>query len=126
MGNKNSSLSLTKLMNKENNGKTINNINNINNFDISLKEPIHILNYHKDYIYCLLILNDGRLISGSEDKSIIIYNKTTYKSDLIINENEGPVYCITQLSSGILAACCGNGTIKLFNIKGIFIILYKL
>ena len=110
-----SSLIDKKYEGKENNN---NNLDDINNFDISLKKPIHILNYHKDYIYCLFILNDGRLISGSEDKSIIIYNKTTYKSDLIINENEGPVYCITQLSSGILATCCGNGTIKLFNIKG--------
>jgi len=89
-----------------------------NNFDISLKNPAYSLNYHKDRVYCLSILNDGRLISGSYDKSIIIYNKTTYQPDLIINEHEGSVYCIIQLSSGIIASCSSDKTIKLFNIKG--------
>ena len=113
MDNKNSSLSLDKT-NKLNNN---NNLDNINIFNISLKNPIHILNYHKNMILCLSILNDGRLISGY-DKSIIIYNKTTYKPDLIINDHKDSIYCIIQLSSGMLATCSGDNTIKLFNIKG--------
>ena len=76
----NSSSSLDKINNLNNN----NNLDNINNFNISLKNPIHILNYHTNWILCLSVLNDGRLISGSYDNSIIIYNKTTYKPDLII------------------------------------------
>ena len=88
-----------------------------NNFNISLKNPIHTLNYHKNSIYCLSILNDGRLISGTFDNSIIIYNKTTYQPDLIINEHKGSISFITQLSSGILATCSNDTTIKLFNIK---------
>jgi len=97
----------------------INNDNNnlYNNFDIKLKEPIHILNNHKDYVLCLTILKDGRLVSGSYDNSIIIYNKETYKPDLIIKEHNSSVYCITTLSSGILASCSSDKTIKLFNIK---------
>ena len=82
--------SSSSLINIEYKGKANNNnnLNNIENFDISSKNPIHTLNYHKDYIYCLSILNDGRLISGSADNSIIIYNKTTYQPDLIINEHK--------------------------------------
>ena len=76
------------------------------------------MNYHKGWVLCLSILNDGRLISGSADKSIIIYNKTTYQPDLIINEHKDPINCIIQLSSGILATCSNDKTIKLFNIKG--------
>ena len=114
MGNKNSSSSLYKTNNLNNN----NNLDNINNFDISLKNPIHTLNYHKHWIFCLYILNDGRLISGSADKSIIIYNKTTYKPDLRINEHKGSIYSIIQLNSGIIATCSDDKTIKLFNIKG--------
>ena len=53
----------------------------------------------------------------SSDKSIIIYNKVSYKPDLIIKEHKGAVYCIIQLSSGILASCSYDKTIKLFNIK---------
>jgi len=90
---------------------------NNNNLNTSLKNPIHTLNYHKGRVLCLSILNDGRLISSSFDKSIIIYNKTTYQPDFIINEHKGPVNYIIQLNSGILATCSGDKTIKLFNIK---------
>jgi len=95
----------------------INNNNLYNNYDIKLKEPIHILNNHADYVLCLSILKDGRLVSGSGDHSIIIYNKETYKPDLTIKEYKDSVFCITTLSSGILASCSYDKTIKLFNIK---------
>ena len=62
-------------------------------------------------------MNDGRLASCSNDHSIIIYNKTTYAPDLIIKEHKNSVFCIIQLSSGILASCSDDKTIKLFNIK---------
>ena len=101
-------------LNKQNN-KEIN--NKYNNFDIKLKEPIHILNNHSDCVYCLSILKDGRLVSGSDDNSIIIYNKETYQPDLTIKENKGGITCITTLSSGILSICSYDKNIKLFNIK---------
>ena len=63
-------------------------------------------------------MNDGRLVSGSDDKSIIIYNKTTYKPDIIIKEHKDYITCITKLSSGILASCSFDKTINLFNING--------
>ena len=64
-------------------------------------------------------MNDGRLVSGSADNSIIIYNKTSFNPDLIIKEHKDYVYCIIQLSSGILASCSYDKTIKLFKIYGI-------
>ena len=89
------------------------------NFDIELiKYPIYELNFHTSYVLELIMLKDGRIASASYDKSIIIYNKTTFKPDLIIKEHKGPVYCIIQLSSGILASCSDDKTIKLFNING--------
>ena len=88
------------------------------NYKIEKKNPIHKLTNHKDFISCLCVLNDGRLVSSSGDNSIIIYNKTTYKPELIIKEHKGYVLCITQLSSGKLASCSYDKTIKLFNIKG--------
>jgi len=105
-----------KLLEGQLKDKTNNFINN--NFDISLKNPIHTLNYHKNWVLCLSILNDDRLISGSADNSIIIYNKTTYQPDLIINEHKSPINCIIQLNAGILATCSYDKTIKLFNIEG--------
>jgi len=105
-------------LNKYKNKEIKNDNNNLyNNFDIKLKEPIHTLKNHTSNVNCLTILKDGRLVSGSNDKSIIIYNKETYKCDLIIKEHNDDVYCITTLSSGVLASCSFDRTIKLFNIK---------
>ena len=57
---------------------------------------------HTDYVLCLTIMKDGRLVSGSYDKSIIVYNKESYKPDLIIKEHKNRVLCIIQLRSGLL------------------------
>ena len=83
-----------------------------------MKNPIHKLTNHTDDVLCLCMLNDGRLVSGSVDKSIIIYDKNTFQPDLIIKEHSDYVLCIIQLSSGILASCSADNTIKLFNING--------
>ena len=64
------------------------------------------------------MLKDGRFATGSWDCSIIIYNNKTFKPDLIIKEHSGSVYCLTELSSGILASCSDDKTIKLYNITG--------
>ena len=110
---------LKKYSEKEKITNEIMNTNNnlYDNFDIKLKEPIHKLKNHTSSVYCLTLLNDGRLVSGSSDKSIIIYNKTTYQPDLIIKEHTGCIYCLTQLSTGVLASCSSDKTIKLFNIN---------
>ena len=92
--------------------------NDLNNhFDIQSKNPIFTLNHHSAWVYCLTVINDGRLVSCSGDSSIIIYNKETYNPDIIIREHNSHVLCILQLSSGLLASCSKDGTIKLFNIK---------
>ena len=88
------------------------NDNLYNDFNIKLKNPIHKLNIHTSNVYCLTVLNDRRLVSGSGDKSIIIYNKKTYQPDIIIKEHSGSIYCLTQLSSGILVSCSGDNKIK--------------
>ncbi len=110
---------LKKYIKDENVSETKTNDSLDNNFDIKLKEhPIHELAFHTDSVLCLTLLKDGRMVSGSGDYSIIIYNKNTYKPDLIIKEHSGYVYCLTQLSSGELASCSGDKTIKLYNING--------
>ena len=109
--------SLGEIKNKDNKiNNQINNNNLYNNFNIELKKPIHI--FRDDKVSCLTAMNDGRLVFGYNDRSIIIYNKETYKPDLIIKEHDGPVRYITQLSSGILVSCSKDKSIKLYSIKG--------
>ena len=88
-----------------------------NDFNIKFKNPIHKINIHTSSISCLEILKDGRLISGSYDSSMIIYNKQTYQPDIIIQEHNDSIYCINQLSTGLLASSSCDKTIKIFNIK---------
>ena len=110
-----------KLLEKElNKYKSINNNNDntYNNFNIQLKKPIHKLNYHTNTIFCSTVLKDGRFVTGSYDKSIIIYNNKTFKPDLTIKEHSNAVTCIIQLRSGILVSGSADNTIKLYDING--------
>lgn len=93
------------------------NQDNYNNFDISSKNPLQ-LKYHTCWISCATALNDGRFATGSEDKSIIIYNNKTFKPDLIIKEHKGYIMSLIQLSSGVLCSASNDKTIKLYNIDG--------
>ena len=100
-------------------------LNNINNFGIiiandnlyddykiEMKNTIHILNNHEDSVYCLCVLNIGRLVSDFCRNSITIYNITTYEPDLINKEHKNSINYIIQFSSGILASCSDDKTIK--------------
>ena len=102
----------------QNFGKITSEANLYDDYKIEMKNPIHKLTNHTACVYCLCLLNDGRLVSGSGDKSIIIYDKNTYQPDLIIKEHNNKVTCIIQLSSGIVVSCSEDKTIKLFNING--------
>ena len=93
------------------------NDDNYNNFDIKLKEPIHQVKYNTSWINCATVLNDARFATGSDDKSIIIYNSKTFKPDLTIKEHSSNVYSLIQLSSGILCSGSADKTIKLYNIN---------
>jgi len=109
---------INNLINTINNfGKIISDNNLYDDFNIELRNPIHILKNHTNLVYCLFLMNDGRLVSGSVDNSIIIYNKKTYQPDLIIKEHKSWLCNIIQLSSGVLASCSDDKTIKLFKIN---------
>ena len=86
-------------------------------YDIKEKNLIYTLNNHTHFEYCLTLLKDKRLSSGSADNSIIIYNKENYKPDIIIKEHLNSVQCLNQLKNGILGSSSEDNTIKLFNIK---------
>ena len=90
------------------------NNNNISYYKLEIKLKCK---YHKHIINCSTILNDGRIVTCSDDESIIIYNNKTFKPELIIKEHTEPVNYILKLFSGMLASCSNDSTIKIFNIK---------
>ncbi len=53
---------------------------------------------HTNVINSLCLLKDGRLVSGSEDKTIIIWNKELTKPDHIIKDNNFPIKTLKLLN----------------------------
>ena len=88
--------------------------NNINeDFNVSNKffeemKCFKILSEHKNEVYCLKILNDGRLASTSKDKTIKIYEPINFTVDLTIIEHTESVYYITQLYDERLLSCSND------------------
>ena len=92
--------------------------NEIKNIKVPLfKSYILSIKDNTKMVYCLTLLNDGRLVSGSDDSSIIIYNKVTFKFDLEIKEHKLWINYLTTLKNGLLVSCSADKTIKLFDIK---------
>ena len=95
--------------------KIIKEIENINhsdlcktNYQFSLKnfKIKNSLNNHTHFVNSLCTLKDGRLVSGSEDKSIIIWNLELTKPDIIIKDNIYPIKIVKLLNDGKLI--CGS------------------
>ena len=77
-----------------------------------------IKNVHSNYIICVCFLKDGRIVSSSNDKRILIFNKITYKNDIKIKEKESINY-ININKDGILIVCLQGGTLfNLYEFKG--------
>jgi len=91
-----------KLTNKDN--KDYNEI--FKDFNIINHTPKNKLTNHGNKsIYTILQLQDGRLASGGNDGSIIIYNKQTFTPELTIKEHQDSVFDIIQLKNGNLLSC---------------------
>ena len=94
------------------------NNNPYDNYNIKSKSLILKINCYKCLVNCLCMLDDGRLVSNlGELNNIIIYNKITYKQDLIIKEHFSWVLCIINLKFNKLASSSADKTIKIFKIQ---------
>ena len=97
----------------ENKSSEINSINNILNTNIS-----NTLNYHTDSVNQIILLQDERIASCSEDKSIIIYNKEDYSIQLQINL-DGYIYNIIQGNNGYIFASIAGGIISIIKLTSL-------
>jgi WD40 repeat protein len=74
---------------------------------------INSIKFHKDKIFCLLLLKDKRLISSSKDFTINIYNNISFEKDFSI-KNDSAIYFITQLKNEKIISCDFNSSIKIY------------
>ena len=93
-------------------------INTINFKNISEREPIHFMSkHHANYIYCIAILKNKRLVSGGYDTKIIIYDKNYTHPELEIKEHSAAVTSLIVASNGNLISSSRDKTLKIFKIE---------
>ena len=73
------------------------------------------LNYHNEGLSHILILNGGRISSSSTDNTLIIYNKNTFKPDIII-EHLNYVNYFIQLRNTNIVTCSWDHTSKIIQL----------
>ena len=81
-----------------------------------LQNNFKVLKNHKNCIYHLSELKDGRLASCSEDKTFNIYQKDTFKLDLSIKEHINYISSFTQLHDERIITCSGDKTMKIIKL----------
>ena len=63
---------------------------------------IEVLSGHSDWVYCLQFLPDGRIVSGSVDKTLRIWtrdNAGTWQNEVLSGHSDS-VYCLQFLPDG--------------------------
>ncbi len=92
--------------------------NYIHFYDYATGTKIKLLQGHTDAVTSLVQLQDGRLVSGSWDKTVMVWQGSTARSFKGYNTH---VSSIIMLSDGRLASCSGASpefSIRICNIKG--------
>ena len=97
-----------------------NNLNNNINIECRLGKKgfncIKILRGHSEKVVSLIQLSSGKLISGSYDNSIRIWNLNNDEQELIINEN-GKVFCILEFEKDKILTGTSENCINLWDIN---------
>ena len=84
-------------------------------FNPTVKE-LHTIKDHKKVVTALTLLNDGRLASSSLDRTIKIFNLSTYKCELTIKKKRIPYPYISLLQNGNILTCSSEGYIYIYSI----------
>ena len=91
---------------------------NINDFKFENMNNFKTLDNNQGTITCLKIIDDGRLAAGDSKSNLIIYNKETFKPEIIINNNLGYLWNFTQLKNkNIICSFNNNNTFKVVKIN---------
>ena len=86
----------------------------INIYNINTGSLIKSLIGHKGFLYDLTLISSTLLASGSDDKTIIIWDLTTYKQKFQLNAPSG-VGCLKLVASNTLASGNFDGSISLWD-----------
>lgn len=92
--------------------------NQISDINISEREPIHFMfKHHANYIYCIALLKNKRIVSGGYDSKIIVYDKNYSNPELEISEHSSAVTSLVVATNGNLISSSCDKTLKIFKIE---------
>lgn len=101
-------------------------------WNVADKTCCQTLHSHTEPVWAITETKDGSLVSGSHDKTVKIWKRvekmsllswitseTQYEHELecTLVGHTGEVNCVTELSSGLIASCSDDKTIRLWNRK---------
>lgn len=75
-----------------------------------------ILQGHSHYIACIAVLPDDRIVSGSYDHTIKIWNPNTGECEMTLFGHSSYVYCLTVLPNGRVVSGSWDTTLKIWNV----------
>jgi WD40 repeat protein len=74
-----------------------------------------IINGHASTVTAIIQLSDARLASSSWDKTVRVWNMSSYQTELILTGHSKGVYCLTQLKDDRLVTGSSDFTIKIYS-----------
>jgi WD40 repeat protein len=89
-----------------------------NKFQILESKILNKLAEHKSDVNHIILLEDGRIASSSNDNTILIYNKDNNKIELKI-ENEDTIFYIIQAVNGYIIASETTGSILIYKLTSL-------
>ena len=90
--------------------------NTLRVWDAATGECLHILEGHTDWVNCLVILPDGRLVSVSDDLTIRVWDTATGQCLQTLEGHMKRVTCVAILPDGNLVSGSFDNTLRVWNI----------
>ena len=74
---------------------------------------------HTGIVRCVIQLTDGRVVSGSYDNTLRIWDTISGSCLMTLEGHIAGIFCVTQLTDGRLVSGSGDNTIRIWNIMSL-------
>ena len=79
-------------------------------------KDVATLTGHTDSVSCVLQLTDGRIVSGSDDNTLIVWDANRNTKHHLVGHMSW-VTCVIQISDGRVVSGSGDATLKVWKLQ---------